>query len=90
MKTQLTTQALNLMISERFAHRLQCGQLMKETVESEYGLTPLAEIFKKHFFSHIDKCVENPNCESRRVLFALADFWTVFFKTKEVWPLSAA
>ncbi|MBD3583108.1 hypothetical protein [Flavobacterium selenitireducens] len=90
MKNQLTTLALNLLISERFLRRSELARYMKETVQSETDLSAVGEIFKKHYFRHIDRCVENPNCSSRAILFALSDFWNVHFRTRINAPLAAA
>lgn len=82
MNTQITTLSLNLIISERFSQRLDFANEMKNIIGREFDLSPVAEVFKKHFFSHINRCVENPNCSSRPILFALADFWMEHFMTK--------
>jgi len=81
MKNQLTTLALNLLLSERFAHRLDFAVCMKNAVDAEHEFTPMAELFREHLFTHIDRCVENPNCSSRKILFYLADFWMTHFRT---------
>ena len=90
MKNQLTTLALNLLISERYLRRAELARYMKETVENETDLPAVAEIFKRHYFLQIDRCVENPNCSSRAILFALSDFWNMHFKTRINAPLVAA
>ena len=90
MKHQLNTLALNLLISERFGHRLDFAVCMKNAVDSEQDLSPLAEIFREHFFYHIDRCVVNPNCSSRQILYYLADFWMTHFKTPVKKNLAAA
>ena len=87
---QLTTLALNLIISERLAQRAQLAQNMKEIIECEDELSPIAEVFKNRFLLHINRCVETPNCSSRLVLFGFADFWNSYFKSTPCKALAAA
>ncbi|RZJ66739.1 MAG: hypothetical protein EOO50_08585 [Flavobacterium sp.] len=87
---QSHTLALNLMISERADQRKKFAEMIREEVDSEQNISSVAEIFKAKLFLHVDRCVENPNCSSRTVLFGLAEFWNTFFKTRTERPLLAA
>ncbi|RZJ71580.1 hypothetical protein [Flavobacterium sp.] len=87
---QLTAMALNLMISERVDQREKFADAMKQIVDSESQDSHLADVFKGHLVKHIDRVVEKPNCSSRSILFALADFWNTFFKMKVQNPKLAA
>lgn len=74
--------ALNLMISERIEQRHRFAERIKEIVEAENELTNLGQLFKTRLLRHIDNVVANPNCASRTYLFAFADFWNTYFKTR--------
>lgn len=75
MTTNITTLAVNLLISERIGHRDNLGRRIIELIRDVNDQTPAERQLKDSFITVIAKCVENPVCESRDVLYQLAEFY---------------
>ncbi len=86
----ITAMTLNLMISERVEQRTKFANEIKQIVDSESEHLHLVDIFNSHLLKHLDRVVENPNCQSRTFLFGLVEFWNDFLKAKPDAPKLAA
>ena len=76
MTTNITTLALNLLISERldqrnnFANQI-VAQLEENGIDSENE-----KAMKVDFLMVIEQCIENPNSEARDIFYQLALYFT--------------
>ncbi|HEX9980933.1 MAG TPA: hypothetical protein VGB50_10270 [Flavobacterium sp.] len=75
MTTNITTLAINLLISERESHRSFFADRITELVQESNDVSDIEKELKNKFFSVISKCVENPNRESADVFYQLAQFY---------------
>ncbi len=75
MTTNITTLAINLLISERLGHRNMLADKIIEIVQHQNDETKVEKDLKNNFLMVIGKCVENPSCDSRDVFYQLAKFY---------------
>lgn len=76
MTTNMTTLALNLLISERRNHRLIFAGKMIELLQQEQPNSEDDKIRKEEFVSVIGKCIQNPNCDDRGLFFEYAEYYS--------------
>ena len=75
MSTNITTLAINLLISERIGHRNNLADRIIEIVSGSEDNSAIEKQLKNSFMGVIAKCVENPNCKSRDDFYQLAEFY---------------
>ena len=75
MTSNITTLAINLLISERLGHRKMLANKIIELVQHHQDSTKKDRDLKEKFLILIEKCVENPSGESRDVFYQLAKFY---------------
>jgi hypothetical protein len=75
MNTNITTLALNLLISERINHRIVFAIKIKELINQNSEDSDNEILTKNNFSSAIDKCTQDPNCESRDIFYELAQYY---------------
>lgn len=76
MTTNITTLALNLLISERRNHRLVFAGKIIELLQQGSQNTEDDKIRKEDFVSVIGKCIQNPNCDDRGLFFEYAQYYS--------------
>ncbi len=76
MTTNITTLALNLLISERLDQRNNFANQIVQLLE-ENGIDSENErAMKVDFLMVIEQCIENPNSEARDIFYQLALYFT--------------
>ncbi|RZJ33808.1 MAG: hypothetical protein EOO51_12265 [Flavobacterium sp.] len=75
MPTNITTLAINLLISGRIGHRKELAEKMIAYLEQFKDASEIERHLKSSFHGVIAKCVEDPNCKSRDDFFRLAQFY---------------
>jgi len=72
MTPNMTTLALNLLISERADHRAIFAHKMALLIRDIRHESDEARAIRNSFLLSIEQCVKNPNCEARDVFYHLA------------------
>ncbi len=89
MTTNITTLALNLLISERINHRSIFADriigLLRECNEDSIKELEL----KTNFISIINKCVEDPGCEVRDLFYQLSQYYNQKINSGQSLPIAA-
>lgn len=75
MNTNITTLALNLLISERVNHRIIFGDKIIEILQENIEYFENEKENKDLFLKAIKNCIKNPNCESRTTFFEYAKYF---------------
>ncbi len=75
MTANITTLALNLLISERRNHRLVFAGKIIELLQQNRPHTEDDKMRKEDFVSVIGKCIQNPNCDDRGLFFEYAQYY---------------
>jgi hypothetical protein len=75
MTNNITTLALNLLISERLTHRGIFAKRITELVKDTNDVSGKEKLLKNNFLSIMEKCVENPNFEYRDLFYQLAQVY---------------
>jgi hypothetical protein len=75
MNTNITTLALNLLISERVNHRIIFGNKIIEILQQNIEDIENEKENKDIFLKSIKNCIKNPNCESRISFFEHAKYF---------------
>jgi hypothetical protein len=75
MTTNITTLALNILISERRNHRLIFATRITELLPEGNDVSEKEKVLKSNFLSIIAKCVEDPNCEVRDIFYQLSQYY---------------
>ena len=76
MTTNITTLALNLLISERADQRIMLADKIAALLPELNDNSESDKAMKKVFLSAIGQCKINPNCEVRDAFFQLAQYFT--------------
>ena len=76
MTTNMTTLALNLLISERRNHRLVFAGKIIELLQQNSPNSEDEKNRKEDFVSVIGKCIQNPNCDDRGLFFEYAQYYS--------------
>ena len=75
MNANITTLALNLLISERINHRIVFAIRIKELLNQSSEDSENEIATKNKFSSAIDKCTQDPNSDSRDLFYELAQYY---------------
>ena len=75
MTTNITTLAINLLISERANHRGALAEKIVELVQPIADNSEKEKELKNNFYTVIAKCVENPSRESADLFYKMAQFY---------------
>ncbi len=80
MSNNITTLVLNLFIAERFMHRQNIAERIREilAVESD-DENPLEMAVRKLLMSKLKMYVENPTREGKDLLYEIAEFYCEYF-----------
>lgn len=88
MATNITTLALNLLISERASHRKSfASKIIDLTSKISHDSDKDKEVLNS-FLAALNMCVENPGCELRDLFYQFAQFYNKKISAKS--NLSAA
>jgi len=90
MTNNITTLAINLLISERKNHRNHFADRITELLPESNNLFEVEKILKSNFLTTLANCVEDPNCETRNVFYQLAQFFNQKVNgVQSVFPVAA-
>ena len=76
MTTNITTLALNLLISERIEYRNIFADRILESLHQGNSDLENEKVLRNNFIEVLTKCIDNPNCEERNAFFQLAQYYT--------------
>ncbi len=76
MTTNITTLALNLLISERLDQRNNFANQIVQLLEENGIDSDNERAMKVDFLMVIEQCIENPNNEARDIFYQLALYFT--------------
>ncbi|MBS7787258.1 hypothetical protein KIH23_08100 [Flavobacterium sp. CYK-55] len=88
MTANMTTLALNLLISERRNHRLVFAGKIIELLQQNSPNSEDEKNRKEDFVSVIGKCIQNPNCDDRGLFFEYAQYYADAIHGKTVSALA--
>lgn len=75
MTTNITTVAINLLIAGRLGFRETLADRIMVLLQQCEDNTFMEKELKNTFLMLMNKCVENPNCNSRDDFYQLAEFY---------------
>lgn len=75
MNTNITTLALNLLISERVNQRIIFGDKIIEILQENIEDFKNEKEHRDLFLKAIKNCIKNPNCESRLSFFEYVKYF---------------
>jgi hypothetical protein len=75
MTTNITTLALNLLISERENHRNIFAQRIVDLLQDSNDISSKEQELKTNFLTILEKCVADPNCEVRDLFYKLSQYY---------------
>lgn len=79
MTTNITTLALNLLISERIDHRSGFAARISEQLNESKSVSADEDALRNDFIWIMNQCIENPNSAERDLFYELAQFFAQKF-----------
>jgi GTPase SAR1 family protein len=77
MTTNITTLALNLLISERLHHRGVIADKIVEILQQSNDVSEGEQELKNNFLALMMECVENPNRNVRDLFYKMAQYYNM-------------
>jgi hypothetical protein len=77
MTTNITTLALNLLISERIHHRGVFADKIAEMLQQSNDASEKELELKNNFLAVMAQCVEDPNSDVRDLFYKMAQYYNV-------------
>jgi len=75
MSTNITTLALNLLISERLSHRNFIATKITDLISCVNHDSEKDRLTKDAFISVLRQCISNPTCHYRDLFFQYAEYY---------------
>jgi hypothetical protein len=76
MTTNITTLALNLLISERLSHRNFLATKIVELLNTLNDYSGKGQQTKEAFISLLHQCIANPTCQFRDLFYRYSEYYT--------------
>lgn len=77
MTTNITTLALNLLISERIDQRIFFAGKIAVILHENFIASEEDKLLKDDFMLTIEKCIDNPNGEFKNRFYQLAEYFSI-------------
>ena len=83
MTNNITTLALNLLISERLSHRNFLATKIIELLNGIHEHSSKAQETKEAFITLLHQCIANPTCQFRDLFYRYAEYYTKKIATQK-------